>query len=153
MIAKALMKYAKISAKKARLVVNLVRGKTVDEALGLLPNINRKASELIEDTLRSAVNNVKVKYPDKGYTDDVLYVSKITADGGPSLVRFRAASMGRASMIRKRTSHILIELDVDQKKYEQLEALRSKQKGKSTSKAEGVSKGKGKKQAVAKGSK
>ena len=128
MIAKAVARYLKISPKKVRLVLDVVRGKSVGEALALLPNINKKASGLIEEVIESAVNNVKVKYPEQNYTEDVLYISKLTADGGPSLVRYRAASMGRAMMIRRRTSHICVELDVNQEKWAALEAARDKQK-------------------------
>ena len=130
MIARAIARYQKISPKKARLVIDAIRGKSVDTALSMLPNINKKASELIEDVLKSAVSNVKVKYPEENYTDNVLFISKITADEGPSLKRFRAASMGRASMIKKRSSHILVELDIIKEKLEQLKTEKKSQQKK-----------------------
>ncbi len=112
MIAKAIAKYIRIGPKKARLVADEIRGKRVDQAMNMLPNINKKMSSLALDILKSAYANAKFKYPDAGYDESGLYISKITVDEGPSLKRFRAASMGRASNIKKRTSHVCIELDV-----------------------------------------
>lgn len=152
MISKALAKYVRMSPKKTRLVVDAIRGKNVAEALAVLPNINKKASEYLEELIRSAVNNAKVKYPEEHYTEDVLFISKITADGGPSLVRFRAASMGRATMIRKRTSHILVELDVDKEKMAHHEDEMAKSKKTVKTKQEAETKKKSKK-TVVKGSK
>ncbi len=109
MIARAISKYNRISPRKARLVTRLLRGMTVAEAYAFLDNINKRASRYIRPVLISAFNNARGKRSDVKETD--LYISKIAADSGPVLKRFRAASMGRASQIRKRTSHILIELD------------------------------------------
>ena len=152
MISKALAKYVRMSPKKTRLVVDAIRGKNVAESLAVLPNIKKKASEYLEELIRSAVNNAKVKYPEEHYTEDVLFISKITADGGPSLVRFRAASMGRATMIRKRTSHILVELDVDKEKMAHHEDEMAKSKKTVKTKQEAETKKKSKK-TVVKGSK
>lgn len=151
MIAKAILRYGKISAKKARLVMDVVRGKPVDEALAMLPNIKKKASELIEDVIASAFNNAKVKFADQNYTDDTLFISKITADEGPSLVRYRAASMGRASMIKRRTAHLIVELDVIPEKLEQIEKAKNKKKGAVQAKVSSRDKDK-RKLAAAKGS-
>lgn len=119
MIARAIAKYIRISPKKARLVAGSLRRKPVGDALSMLMNINKKASEIVGSVIESAASNAKMKYPDKKYTEDDLYISKITIDEGPALVRYRAASMGRASMVKKRTSHILVELDVNPKRKEQ----------------------------------
>ena len=112
MIARAVARYIKIAPRKARLVADIVRGKVVQDSLGILMNTNKKASDILSEVIESAANNAKHKYPDKKYSLADLYISKITVDGGPSLVRFRAASLGRASMIRKRSSHILVEVDM-----------------------------------------
>ena len=112
MISKARAKYIRIGPKKARLVVDVLRGKRVDEAFSLLPNINKKMSAHALEILKSAYSNAKVKYPQANYDESGLYISKMTVDEGPSLKRFRAASMGRASSIKKRTSHVYIELDL-----------------------------------------
>jgi large subunit ribosomal protein L22 len=109
MIAKAISKYIKISPKKVRLLTRPLKGMTVIEAYAFLQNVNKKASHYIYNTLRSAYDNARKKEPDISETD--LYISKITADSGPVLKRYRAASMGRAMMIRKRMSHLTIQLD------------------------------------------
>lgn len=97
------MKYARISAQKARLVADLVRGKKVDEALNMLRFTPKKAAELIKKTLDSAVSNASQS---SGVDEDRLYVKSITVDEGPTAKRWRARAMGRATRIRKRTSHI-----------------------------------------------
>ncbi len=131
MIAKAIARYIRISPKKARLVIDVVRGKSADEALAILMNTNKKASELVSDVIESAVNNAQRKHPEKKFTQDDFFISKIVADEGPALVRFRAASMGRASMIKKRSSHILVELDVIPEKLEE-KSQKSKKKASKT---------------------
>ena len=128
MIAKAKARYIRISPKKLRLVINVIRGKGVDEALAVLMNVNKKASELAGEVIESAANNAQRKYPEKKYVYNDLYISKITADEGPSLTRYRAASMGRAVMIKKRTSHIFVELDVRPEKLKQFQAKETKKK-------------------------
>lgn len=126
MIARALEKYLKTSSKKMRLVVDLVRGKSVKYALEMLPSVNKKTADMVLQAVKSAYYNVKVKYPEEKYPEDVLYISKITANEGPSLKRYRAASMGRASMIIKRSSHLLVELDFIPEKLKEIESLKEK---------------------------
>ncbi|MDD4202091.1 MAG: 50S ribosomal protein L22 [Candidatus Omnitrophica bacterium] len=128
MISKAHSKYIRIAPKKARLVADVLRGKRVDEALSLLPNINKKMSEYALDAIRSAYCNAKVKYPQANYGESGLYISKITVDEGPSLRRYRAATMGRASAIKKRTSHMCIELDLVPAKMQDETAKKSMKK-------------------------
>jgi len=113
MIAKAHARFIRISPRKMRQVVDVIRGKSVYEALSILTNTNKRGAELAEDILRSAMSNAK-RNPE--VTDENLYISKMVVDGGPALKRFRAASMGRASMIKHRTSHISVELDLIQAK-------------------------------------
>ena len=109
MISKAAAKFVRISPRKVRYVIDLIREKSVPQAQGILNGSPRRAGEIVRKLLDQAVDaaskNSKV---DAGN----LFVSKIMADGGPSMRRFRAASMGRASVIRKRTSHIYLELDL-----------------------------------------
>lgn len=110
MLAKAEAKHIRLSAKKARLVIDLVRGKTVEEAGYLLDHLNKGASAPIKKLLDSAFANANFNKQDKLLAKE-LYISKIVADDGPMFRRYRAATMGRASIIRHRTSHIYIELD------------------------------------------
>lgn len=87
------------------------RGKGVVAAEGILLNIPKRAKEYIQKVLKSAVANAKVK----GFAPSELYISKITADVGPIWKRYKAAAFGRATKIRRRTSHITIELDLKNK--------------------------------------
>ncbi|MFH1644809.1 MAG: 50S ribosomal protein L22 [Candidatus Omnitrophota bacterium] len=109
MLAKAIVKYAKISPRKIREVIDLVRGKDALEALAVLKATNKKASGILVKGLNSALANTK-KLPN--VNEEKLYISRIFADGGPFLKRFMAQAQGRATTIRKRTSHITIELDM-----------------------------------------
>ena len=98
-----------MSPRKARLVADLVRGKSLKDSFFILDNLNKKPCIYIKELILSAFSNAK--RTDKNLTEIDITVSKITADGGPILKRFRAASMGRASMIKKRTTHLYVELD------------------------------------------
>lgn len=111
MISKALEKYLKISPKKLRLVARLVAKKKVDEALYCLANTNKKGAGILKKAIESALSNAK-RIPEKNFTEENLFISKLFINGGPMLKRFRAMSMGRAGAIRKRTSHIFVELDL-----------------------------------------
>jgi large subunit ribosomal protein L22 len=109
MLSRAISRYNRISPKKARLLTRRLKGLTVAEAYAILMNVNKRASRLIYALLRSAFDNAKKKEPAIKETD--VYISRLVADSGPMLRRYRAASMGRASMIRKRTSHLTVHLD------------------------------------------
>lgn len=113
MISKAVAKYAKVSPRKTRLVLDLIKDKPVDEAIGILNATNKKASGLLVKLLKSAIANAK-RFPNMKQED--LYISKIYADGGPASKRFRAEALGRASVLRKPTSHITIILDIKKTK-------------------------------------
>lgn len=113
MIAKAKARFIRVSPRKMRQVVDVIRGKSVDQALAILANLNKSAAALAEDVLKSAISNAR-NNPD--IKDEALYISRMMVDGGPTLKRFRAASMGRASTILHRTSHITVELDLVPKK-------------------------------------
>ena len=105
---RAVSKYIRISPQKARLVADLIRGKGVDEALSILKFTPKKAARLIDKTLRSAIANAEQT---KVIDVDSLYVKKIYVDQGPTMKRWMAKAMGRASRILKRTSHITVVLD------------------------------------------
>lgn len=111
MIVKASAKFIRVSPTKLREVMNHLRGKGVIEAEGILYNVTKRAKEYIRKVLKSAIANAAIK----GFTSEQLYISKITADVGPVWKRFKAAAFGRASKIRRRTSHITIELDIKNK--------------------------------------
>jgi large subunit ribosomal protein L22 len=105
-IAKA--KYVRISPRKTRQVIDLVRGKDVNEAYGILSTTPRRAAKLIEKTLRSAVSNALNSEGASDLNVDDLQVLKAIVDEGPMTKRYRARAMGRASRICHRTSHITI---------------------------------------------
>ena len=86
----------------------MIRGKDVLTSMALLKQTNKRVTDVITKILNSAVSNAK----QKGLTESQLYISKITADQGPMWKRFRAATFGRATPILKRTSHLIIELDL-----------------------------------------
>ena len=110
MVSKAILRYERLSPRKFRLIIPLVKGKRAEEAIAILGAVKKKASGYGIDLLKSAIANAKVK--NQGIDTSTLYISKMIADPGPMLKRFRAASMGRASMIHKHTSHLTVELDV-----------------------------------------
>ena len=101
-------KYIRISSSKVRLVIDLIRGKNVAEAIAVLKNTPKAASPIVEKLLNSAIANAE---NNQGLLRDDLYVAEVFADQGPTLKRFRPRAQGRASRIRKRTSHITIILD------------------------------------------
>jgi large subunit ribosomal protein L22 len=113
MIAKAAGRFLRVSPRKTRIVMALVRGKNVKEALAILRNTNKKPASVIIKILNSAIANAK-RLPNVHEED--LYISEIKADSGPMLKRYRAQSMGRAGMIKKRTSHITVVLGTIEKK-------------------------------------
>jgi large subunit ribosomal protein L22 len=99
-------KYNRLSAFKARIVANEIRGYSFPEAIDVLKAIPKNASRLILKVLYSAGANAKYKNPDVLEKD--LFIKKICIDEGPTMKRFQARARGRASRIRKRTSNILI---------------------------------------------
>jgi large subunit ribosomal protein L22 len=108
MEAKAIAKWIRISPYKVRRVANLVRGLGVDEALNLLHFNNAGPALSIEKVIRSAVANLMNKEEASRISSDDLYIKELKVDGAFMMKRYRAASMGRAMRIRKRTSHILV---------------------------------------------
>jgi len=108
MIAKAEVKFLRISPTKVRQVIDLIRHKDAREAQSILLNLNKRPKEYLIKILKSAIANAK----HKGFNIEQLYVSKAICNVGPSWKRYKAAAFGRAQPILKRTSHIKIELDL-----------------------------------------
>jgi large subunit ribosomal protein L22 len=108
MISKAKGKYIRVSPMKARLIIDLIRGKDVPSSQAILTHVEKGLAGTVSKILSSAVSNAK----SKGLNEEQLYISKITADQGPMWKRFRAASFGRAVEIHKKTTHLTIELDL-----------------------------------------
>lgn len=105
---KARTRMIRISPTKVRIVAEQIKNKNVNEAMGMLTFMPQKASYILKKLLNSAIANAKQnKYIDI----DNLYVKNILVDGGPTLKRFIPRAMGRATRIRKRTSHITMILD------------------------------------------
>jgi len=109
---KAALKNYRVSAQKARLVANQIRGKGVEEALNLLTLSPKRVAEPIAKLLRSAVANAEQKNENQhaGIEIDDLVVSTICVDEGPSMWRIRPRAQGRASWIQKRTASINVVL-------------------------------------------
>lgn len=107
MEARATAKYIRISPRKVKTVIDLIRGKDLGEALNILKFTPKAASKPVEKLIESAAANAE-----NNYDMDVekLYVSEIQANQGPTLKRFRARAQGRATQILKRTSHISVVL-------------------------------------------
>ena len=105
MEAKAVLRYARVSPRKARLVVDMIRGKEVGPAIKMLTFTDKKIAADVAKLVRSAVANAEqlgVRDPDK------LFVKSTYVDEGPTMKRFMPRAMGRASKILKRTSHITV---------------------------------------------
>jgi large subunit ribosomal protein L22 len=107
----ATAKYVRVSPRKAGEMAQLIRGKKVSEAKAILTLSSRAAAKLVGKVLDSAVANAENNHE---LTAEDLYVVRAYVDGGPTLKRFRPRARGRASQIRKRTSHITV--CVDEKK-------------------------------------
>jgi large subunit ribosomal protein L22 len=105
MESRAVLRHTKVSPRKARLVVDLVRGKGVEEALHILQFSPQKAARLVERTLRSAVANA-VNREDATVREEDLIVKEAFVDGGIGMKRVRPQPRGAAGVIRKRYSHI-----------------------------------------------
>lgn len=103
----ATARYVRTSAQKAKLVLDLIRGHTVDDALATLRFARKSVAKDIAKVLRSAISNVQQKEGASGETDR-LYVRACYANQGPSLKRVRPAPMGRAFRIIKRTAHLTV---------------------------------------------
>jgi large subunit ribosomal protein L22 len=108
MEAVARTKFARGSARKVRRVVELIKGRNVEEALNILSFVPKYAAKYLEKTLKSASANAINQEGTAKLKAEDLYIKKIFVDGGPIMKRIRPASMGRAFRIRKRTNHLTI---------------------------------------------
>jgi large subunit ribosomal protein L22 len=108
MQAKAHAKFVRIAPRKVQLVVDLIRGKQVGDAIAILRHTPKSASPVVEKLLNSAIANAEFISSEKNESVDVnsLFISEVYVNQGPTLKRFRPRAMGRASKINKRTSHI-----------------------------------------------
>ncbi|WP_139652569.1 50S ribosomal protein L22 [Raoultibacter phocaeensis] len=105
MEAKAVSRFVRVSPRKARIVIDQIRGKSVTQAREILRFTNRGIAETVEKTLNSAVANAEHNHHVRA---ESLVVKTAFADEGPTLKRIRPRAKGSASRIRKRTSHITI---------------------------------------------
>ena len=103
----ATLKNARISARKVKIVADLIRGKDAKEALAIVKFTPKASSEVLEKLLKSAIANAENNH---GMSSNNLYVAEIYANQGPTMKRIRPAAKGSAVRIRKRTSHITIKL-------------------------------------------
>ena len=108
MEAKAISRYIKQSPRKIRKTLDSVRGKKVGVALNMLHFSPEKAAVVIEKTIHSAVANLMSSEDKSNINPEELSIKEAFVDGGPQAKRFRAASMGRASLIRKPTAHLTV---------------------------------------------
>jgi large subunit ribosomal protein L22 len=102
-------RFARIAPRKARLVMDLVRGRDVDDALSMLRFSKKRASVLVEKVIRSAVANFNEQ--ETAPSRNTLYVSAAWVDPGPTMKRFQPKDRGKAYSILKRTSHLVVSVD------------------------------------------
>jgi large subunit ribosomal protein L22 len=107
MEARAELKHARISARKAKIVIDLIKGKTVTEALAILKYTNKAASPMLTKIVKSAVANAVNNHK---MNESKLYIADAIANQGPTMKRIMPRAQGRAYRIRKRTSHIKVVL-------------------------------------------
>jgi len=104
--ASATLRFARVSARKARLVADLVRGKDVEEALRVLSFLPKKTAPMIKKLIESAIANAE-----QGESKDDYYVESIEVNQGPGMRRFRPRAQGRATPIVKQTAHITVTVE------------------------------------------
>lgn len=105
MEAKAIARYVRLTPRKARLVADVVRGKSALQALDILTFTNKKAAGVLKKTLASAIANATNNF---NMNEENLYIAKVMVDEGPILKRVMPRAMGRADIIQKKTSHVTI---------------------------------------------
>jgi large subunit ribosomal protein L22 len=101
-------RFARIAPRKARLIMDLIRGRDVDDAIAMLKFSKQRASGLVEKVIRSAVANANEQ--ETAPIRNTLYVAKAWADPGPTIKRFQPKDRGKAYPIKKRTSHLVVEI-------------------------------------------
>jgi large subunit ribosomal protein L22 len=102
-------RFARIAPRKARLVMNLIRGRDVDDAIAMLKFSKQRVGGMIEKVIRSAVANANEQ--ETASIRNTLYVSKAWVDPGPIIKRFQPKDRGKAYPINKRTSHLVVTID------------------------------------------
>ena len=105
---KATHRFARIAPRKARLVMDLIRGRQVDDALAMLQFSKKRAAVLIDKVVRSAVANASEQ--EVAPSRNTLYVAQAWVDPGPIIKRFQPKDRGKAYPIKKRTSHLVVEI-------------------------------------------
>ncbi|MDD3303483.1 MAG: 50S ribosomal protein L22 [Clostridia bacterium] len=104
-IARAELRHARISARKVKIVIDLIRGKKVKESIAILKYTNKAAAPMVEKLVKSAMANAV----NNNHMDETkLYISEIYANQGPTMKRIMPRAKGSANRIRKRTSHIIV---------------------------------------------
>ena len=106
---RAVLKHVRISSRKVKIVLDLIKNKNLDEAYGIIRYTPKAASEILLKMLKSAESNA-VNDPNKGLNRDELFVAEAYATQGPTMKRLMPRAQGRANRIRKRTSHITLVL-------------------------------------------
>ncbi|MFB6249374.1 MAG: 50S ribosomal protein L22 [Salinibacter sp.] len=119
MQARAVRKHIRSSPLKMRRVINLVRERSVPEAVAILDYMPQKVTGVIEKTVRSAVYNLMDQY-DERFDEGALQLREIRADEGPTFERFNARARGRAAPIRKRTTHLTVVIEVSEETPEEV---------------------------------
>jgi large subunit ribosomal protein L22 len=109
MIAKAIARHVRMSPRKVGYVVTPLRQRTVAEALAWLSAMNRRAAKPVAKVIASAFANARQRHPE--LREEHVVISRVFANEGPRMKRFRAAAFGRATRIVKRTTHITVELE------------------------------------------
>ena len=112
-VARAEARYVHVSAQKARLVIDMIRGQKAGDAISMLSAVNKRIAPAVEKVLRSAIANAENLSTDVDV--DRLYVSEAYVNEGPRQKRIRPAPMGRAYRYQRRTSHIVVKLAEAQK--------------------------------------
>ncbi|MGF1634907.1 MAG: 50S ribosomal protein L22 [Phycisphaerae bacterium] len=102
-------RFARIAPRKARLVMDMIRGRDVDEALAILRFSKRRASVMVEQVIRTAVANFNEQETGPGTA--ALFVSEARVDEGPTIKRFQPKDRGKAHPIMKRTSHLIVSVE------------------------------------------
>ena len=102
-------RFARIAPRKARLIMDLIRGRDVDDAIAMLKFSKQRASGMVEKVIRSAVANANEQ--ETANIRNTLYVAKAWADPGPTIKRFQPKDRGKAYAINKRTSHLVVTID------------------------------------------
>ncbi len=149
---RAELRYTRVSPQKARLVLDLIKGRRVEDALNTLAFTKKGIAPAIHKLLRSAVENANYLSNERGLDVDVdnLYVKRAVANEGPRMKRIRPAPMGRAYRYQRRMAHIIIALEEKQRANGATAEVVGEEKSAAPAKTKGKTAGKGKKSAAKK---